>query len=272
MYNKKEREKASMDWWESLTVDESISFLQKYKIHGHDLGCNAEDVLWIWEEENKPEPKIEESIIDIMSQFCQIYGSYGSISSFLGSAINAEDKRKNPYEDLNNGFNLRPIERKGKDGEPIENENKYSHLYRGDKLISTEIFRKGGIGGKFKDGYCELLHYKPESDPKKSSEGYTFGRWCIVNESGSIMFEQENSLDHPTLVGGRILQYKDFLIDLVTGKKIAPKGSSSIKGWNSLIIEHRYDWYAKELDFDMPIGIYKIDLQTAKVTKIDDIK
>ena len=265
--------KLAEQWWDSLESDEHISYLKKYKIYGHDLGCNADDIFWIWEEENKPEPK---ESIDDMENIFQILGSMNSqnsISSFFNSFFNSlesEKKLKYPYEDLGDGFNLRPIKLTDDKGNLIPNSDKYCQLYHGDRKLSTGIFRKGGIGGKFRDGYCELLHYYPETDPKKSSNGLSFGLWVIVNSEGSIVFRSTGSLSYPRHIAGRIASYDNYIYDLETGTAIAPKSSTMIEGKTSMIIEHLYDWYNK--DVKLPLGIYKIDYKTAEVIKIDDKK
>jgi len=262
--------KLAEQWWLSLSYEYGISLLKKHNMYVHDWSLESHDILYIWESEGSPNP--EENI----SNFVKLLGSMNSqnsISSIFHSFFNSlesEKKLKNPYEDLGGGFNLRLIEITDDKGNLIPNSDKYCQLYHGDRKLSTGIFRKGGIGGKFRDGYCELLHYYPETDPKKSSNGLSFGLWVIVNSEGSIVFRSTGSLSYPRHIAGRIASYDNYIYDLETGTAIAPKSSTVIEGKTSMIIEHLYDWYNK--DVKLPLGIYKIDYKTAEVIKIDDKK
>lgn len=183
----------------------------------------------------------------------------------------SEPKETYPYERLGDEYELRPIEMKDSTGKAIVNRENYSHLYHKGLKISNEVFRKGGMGGIFKDGYCELIHYTPETNPEKSSKGFSFGTFIIINHLGDIVLKGGKfSSDHPHHIGGHLASIKDYIYDLRTGKAISPKSSSAVVGKNSIIIEHRYEWYNKEVT--LPLGIYQIDFKTAEIIKIDDTK
>jgi hypothetical protein len=77
-------------------------------------------------------------------------------------------------------------------------------------------------------------------------------------------------LDYPYHIGGHLGSIGNYIYDLRTGKAIAPKSSTTITGINCIIVEHRYDWYDKEVK--LPLGIYRIDFQTAELTKLDEVK
>lgn len=193
-----------------------------------------------------------------------------SFAESLFGVLSKKKEKENPYQNLGSGYELRPIEMTDEKGNYIPNTNKYSNLYFKGEKISEEVFRKGGLGGDYKDGYFDLIHYTKEKDPKKSDNGFSFGIHVIVNDKGEIVFRGNGIADYPSHIGGHLLSSKDYIYDLRTGKAIAPKGASTIRGTNFIIIEHRYSWYDKEIN--LPLGIYKIDLKTAEITKIDDIK
>ena len=190
-------------------------------------------------------------------------------SMFLSSGYTFTQEEKSPHEKLGDGYELRPIDITI-DNKLIENTSKYSNLYKDGVKVCDKIFRKGGFGGKTKDGYIELIHYIRETNKEKSDRyGFSFGKHVIINTNGDIVLEGKNSLDYPYHYGGNIGHLNNELYDLRTGTIIAPKCSNTITGKNSIIIEHRYDFTSK---FKLPLGIYKIDLFTCELTKIDEIK
>ena len=183
-----------------------------------------------------------------------------------------EPQEKYPYERLGDGYEMRPIELLAEGGQIVlDNKMKYSHLYHNGLKVSDEVFRVGGMGGKFKGDYCDLIHYTQEKPHTEDRLGFSFGTFVIINKSGDIVMRGGTfSSDHPYIIGGHLASKGDYIYDLRSGKAIAPKGSTRIDGAKSLIVEHRYDWYNKEVQ--LPLGIYAIDYFTAEIVKIDDIK
>lgn len=182
-----------------------------------------------------------------------------------------EPVEKYPYEKLGDGLELRPITLYEDDNKTIiENRDKYSHLYNKGIKVSDEIFRLGGTGGKFKYGYCELIHYTKTKKTKDNRRGFTSGTFVIINESGKICLQGGQYSDHPHHIGGHIASIGNYIYDLRTGKAIAPKSSTMITGLNCAIIDHKYSWYDKEIK--LPLGIYKIDYKTAEITLLDNVK
>jgi len=151
----------------------------------------------------------------------------------------------------------------------------YGYLYKDGKQLSETIFRKGGMGGEFKDGYNLLLKYE-KGEIKKDKNGkdyqtYTSGYWVIVNTMGEIVMEDNESFSHNLYhQGGIIASKKDFYYNLLTGEKIMVKSSSVIDGKKFIIVEHRYDWYGKNEGFKT--GVYQINKQTGEVIKLDETK
>jgi len=209
-----------------------------------------------------------ENPMEALEAFTQIM-SNGGFSRIFGGMF--EEKEKYPYERLGNGYELRPIELTKKESEDSHTVNSnYCHLYHNDLKVSNLIFRKGGTGGKFKDGYCKLIHYVRTKEPKKNNSGFSFGTHVIINHLGEIVLGAPSSLDYPSHIGGHLGSIKNYIYDLRTGKAIAPKSSTSIIGANCIIIEHRYDWYDKEVK--LPLGIYRIDFDTCELLLLDVIK
>ena len=181
-----------------------------------------------------------------------------------------EPKPVNPYESLNDGFELRPIELTE---EESKNQRivglKYSHLYKDGVKVSDEIFRKGGLCHGFKEGYCGLIHYTRTKEPKKSDSGFSFGNHVIVNTEGKICLEGKG-LDYPYHSGGNVGSVGDYYYNLLTGEMICRRPSSVITGVECLYLEHRYNFDYYEVK--IPVGVYKLNKITLELTKIDEIK
>ena len=210
--------------------------------------------------------KETKQILDYMS----LLSSPGFYSIFGGMVQDMQPK--SPFENLGDGYELRPIELSKKEQENSRIvELKYSHLYHNGLKVSDEIFRKGGMGGKYKDGYCELIHYTRTKEKEKNDYGFSFGTFVIINHLGEISLQGGRfSSDHPHHIGGHLASIGHSIYDLRTGKIIAVKSSTTMVGESSIIIEHRYDWYDKEKI--LPLGIYQINFHTAMITKIDNVK
>lgn len=218
--------------------------------------------------QNKKEHLDIENPMEMLATFTQMMGS-GALHNFFGGLTRTETE-KYPHERLGDGYELRKIEILAEGGQfVVENREKYSHLYHNDLKVSDEVFRKGGTGGKFKDGYCSLIHYVEKEPHTEKKHGFDFGTHVIINHLGEIVMGRKG-LDYPSHIGGHLASINNYIYDLRSGAAIAPKSSTAIIGTNYIIIEHRYDWYDKEVK--LPLGIYKIDFQTAEITKIDEVK
>jgi hypothetical protein len=123
------------------------------------------------------------------------------------------------------------------------------YLFKNDRIISNQLFRIGGLGGEFKDGFCKLINYTKE-------DGY-YGKHCIINNKGKIVFIQKNSLDYPYHVGGIIAKLNSEYFNLNTGELIV-SGDSSIESKDYLFVDNRYKKEFEE-------GVYKIDKRTGQV-------
>jgi hypothetical protein len=205
---------------------------------------------------------------DLLTTLTQMI-SLRDYSRFFGSKL-FEEKEKYPHERLGDGYELREIEIKDEKGNIIDNRNKYSHLYHNDLKVSEEVFRKGGMGGNFKYGYCSLIHYTQKKPHSENKHGFDYGTHVIINELGDIKMKGGGVSDYPNHIGGHLGSLGNYIYDLRTGEPIAPKSSTTISGMNCIIVEHKYDWYDKEVK--LPLGVYRIDFKTAEITKIDEVK
>jgi hypothetical protein len=193
-----------------------------------------------------------------------LMGGLGISPALFGVGERDEEAEAIAFRKLGNGFELRPLD--------IEN-NKYEyfHLYKDGVKVSDEVFRRGGLGSDFRDGYCGLIHYEPKKDKKRYPEGFGDLNHVLVNEKGEIVLRSQG-LDYVHHVGGNVGLVKHAYYNLLTGEAIMPKVDKSIKGTNFLIVEHRYSWdYVKKV-IDVPVGVYNINLLTCEVIKIDDIQ
>jgi len=176
----------------------------------------------------------------------------------------------NPYESLNDGFELRPIEILAEGGQfVLDNKNKYSYLYKDGVKVSDEIFRKGGLCHGFRDGYCTLIHYVLEKEHEEKRLGFSSGDSVIINTEGKICLSR-TGLDYPYHTGGNVGSVGNYYYNLLTGEKICYRPSSVITGKEFIYLEHRYNFDYYEVK--IPVGVYKLNKITLELTKIDDIK
>jgi len=189
--------------------------------------------------------------------------------SIFGGMPFGEPEEKHPYERLGDGYELRPIEMVDAQGNPVENREKYSHLYWEGSKVCDLVFRKGGMGGTFKDGYCALIHYVQKKPHTEKSHGFDFGIHVIINKLGDICLSGTGISSYPSHCGGNLGKLKDTYYNLATGEEVLTCSSSgSTDGKNYIFVDHRYDWYNKSL----PLGIYRIDKRTCEYEKVDDTK
>jgi len=212
--------------------------------------------------------KETKQMLDVMTLASEMAFNGGLYNIFGG--LTKEPKKINPYEDLNDGFELRPIKLSKEESENSRIVGlKYSHLYKDGVKVSDEIFRKGGLCSGFKEGYCELIHYTRTKEPKKNDEGFSFGSSAIVNTNGKICLSKVG-LDYPYHSGGNVGSVGDYYYNLLTGEKICHRPSSVITGVECLYLEHRYNFDYYEVK--IPVGVYKLNKNTLELTKIDEIK
>ena len=207
-------------------------------------------------------------MLDVMTLASQMV--FNGDLGYIFGGLPKEPKPVNPYEDLNDGFELRPIEILAEGGQfVLENTNKYSHLYKDGVKVSDEIFRKGGLCHGFKDGYCTLNHYVLEREHEEKRLGFSSGESVIINTDGKICLSRDG-LDYPYHSGGNVGSMGNYYYNLLTGEKICFRPSSVIMGGEYLYLEHRYNFDYYEVK--IPVGVYKLNKITLELTKIDEIK
>jgi hypothetical protein len=212
--------------------------------------------------------KETKQMLDVMTLASEMISNGGLYSIFGG--LTKKPKPVNPYQSLNDGFELRPIKLSKKESEnPRIVESKYSHLYKDDVKVSDEIFRKGGLCHGFKEGYCGLIHYIRTKEPKKSDSGFSFGDSVIIDTKGKICLSR-TGLDYPYHVGGNVGSVGNYYYNLLTGEKICYRPSSVIVGVECLYLDSRYNFDYYEVK--IPFGVYKLNKITLELTKIDEIK
>lgn len=211
--------------------------------------------------------KETKQMLDVMTLASEMISNGGLYSIFGG--LTREPKTVNPYQSLNDGFELRPIKLSKK---KFENsrvvESKYSHLYKDGVKVSDDIFRKGGLCSGFKEGYCGLIHYTRTKQSKNNDSGFSFGDSVIINTEGKICLEGKG-LDYPYHSGGNVGSVGNYYYNLLTGEKICYRPSSVITGVECLYLEHRYNFDYYEVK--IPVGVYKLNKITLELTKIDEI-
>lgn len=208
--------------------------------------------------------KTKEEIDDIFKSFGNNFNDALKISELLFGHEPRKDYLPEDCIDLGEGFYLKPLIIK-------DNRNKYSYLYFKGQQLSTEIFRQGGMSRGFKDGYCMLIHYIPRKPTKENPDRFSSGIHCIIDKSGAIIIE--SSKNTPYHIKGCIASVGKVFYNLKTGEIIGIRTVDSyIDSRNLIIFEHRYDFDCYKMEFDMPLGIYQINVYTGEVTKLDDIK
>jgi hypothetical protein len=215
--------------------------------------------------------KNKEHEIDPLSAFKIIteMAVNGNLSRFFGGS--SQSQQKSPYENLKNGFELRPIEMKDSEGNSVENRESYSHLFRNGVQIGSKVFRKGGLSNGFRDGYCDLILYTQKEPHTQKRHGFDFGIHVIINESGDIVLSGEGITSYPHHCGGNLGKLKDCYYNLITKEPIIECSSSEhIDGKTHIFVTHKYDWYSKIVK--MPLGVYQINKMTCEITKIDEVK
>ena len=173
------------------------------------------------------------------------------ISTLFSGMISENAPKEYGVEDLKDGFSLRFIpEKLMKKIFKKHSSDNYSYLYKDGKKVSDNIYRKGGMGNGFRDGYCALILYK--------GDGSDYGTHVLIDSEGDIALSQVKSGDHLYHKRGVIATMGSIYYNLLTGEPITT-GSSSISSDDYIFVECRYD-YSNSFEK----GVYKIDHKTGE--------
>ena len=176
-----------------------------------------------------------------MRAYLSVFGASVS-GTFLDGLFDenfGEPKPKLPGTDLGHGLRLLPIEltEEEQKNKHIVN-SEYSHLYKDGIKVSDDIYRKGGMGGYFSDGYCELLWYQREKKSKKSSDVFSSSLHVLINLQGKIVLKTTSICDYPYHVGGIVCNIGSKYYNLENGKMFFECSSQSgLKSSSSYFLE-----------------------------------
>jgi hypothetical protein len=200
----------------------------------------------------------ERRVKEIFSAFLKMSGTY------MGGGIFEEpetSKQKPTGESLKDGYELRPVLLLDKKGAPMRESDRYSHLYHNGSLVSSEVFRKGGMCKGFREGYCSLIHYVKD---KNTESGWSSGTHVIVNFRGEIVLVGRG-LDSPRHLGGNTGAINKTFYNLLNGGVIFEDATETIVSKKYIFISHEYSWKNK-----MPLGVYRVDKKTCVLEMLDE--
>ena len=196
-------------------------------------------------------------IDQIFNDFARINFGNGVIENFFNTIFDFDIGPQIPKtgDDLKNGFTLKWIV--DKEGKSVR--NNYGYLCKDGIQICNTVFRKGGMCGGFKDGFCSLILYTPNDSP----EGYSSGTHVIVDETGKVCLSADNMLDYPYHIKGVVGKLGNIYYNLKTGEVILD-GSFNSATYASKSIESEKYLFAEGSKV-----VYQIELSTGKLTIIE---
>lgn len=144
----------------------------------------------------------------------------------------------------------------------VGRQDDYLRIYRNGELVSDSVYRIGGLGGDFEDGYAMLLKYVEEYygdniTKVKKDKPHLAGHWCIIDEEGNekVVVDQFKS---PCLRGGIIYSMDNNFYNIETGELIC-EGRDSMDSGEFLFVNNPYD---KD---ESKRGVWKVNKVTGDV-------
>jgi hypothetical protein len=120
----------------------------------------------------------------------------------------------------------------------------FIQLYKDGEKVSETLYRFGGFGGEWEDGYMVLLKHLqacyPDSITKnKKSKLHLECRWCIIDQNGveKVIAPCYNSLYH---TGGLIYSSNNNYYNIET-KEHYGSSSECLKSTDFIFINKQYD-------------------------------
>jgi hypothetical protein len=144
--------------------------------------------------------------------------------------------------------------------------SKLFRLYHNDTKISEELFDSDVLGSKFKSGYVKLLHYGIIEKLELPC------RHVLVNSEGDIVLS--SCFSSPHHVGGNLAILDRALYDLRSGTTETPIIEVPTDYFFSkkyMIARYLYGTKGNSSLMSLERGIYKINLETIQIEKIDDL-
>jgi len=148
----------------------------------------------------------------------------------------------------------------------------FVNIYKDGVKISDTLYRVGGIGGSFKDGYIMLLKYieafyskdimKMCGKDAPKNNRHLDGNWCILNEDGEEKVNFFKSIDSAYLQGGVIYSNKGKYYNIETGELYC-YANTSMSTENYLFLHNGYD------NDKSKRGVLKIDKKTGEFELIN---
>jgi hypothetical protein len=117
-----------------------------------------------------------------------------------------------------------------------------------EKLVSESLYRKGGLGGKWQDGYMMILKYVEDMYDKNLTKDMTHAkrhhldaRSCIINKQGKEMFVQDGGIDHAYLQGGVVYSVGDGYYNIETGELYCRSYSRKLESDEFIFLDISWD-------------------------------
>jgi hypothetical protein len=194
----------------------------------------------------------EENSINMKKSMNNILATYMAMAGGLPitNRYDEEAERKRERQ-CGEGIELVPVpEDELGELDPRGKRTDFSYLYKDGKKLSDDIFRKGGMGGTYKDGYIGLMKYNPETKSEND--------WVMVDTEGNVVYTQKNRFGSLYHQGGIIVSDDNKLYNIKTGDMIVDH-TAKISSRDFLFVE--VIWSSNGFES----GVYKIDKQTAEI-------
>ena len=126
----------------------------------------------------------------------------------------------------------------------------------GDKISDT-LYRVGGFGGDFKDGYCQLIKYVEDFYDDSittdiNRKRHLAGCWCVINTKGKEIFVSDRFETFYHL-GGVIFKSGKSFINVETKERFLTGERKYMQSKDFVFIDNLYDMDKSKR------GIYKIN-------------
>ncbi len=122
--------------------------------------------------------------------------------------------------------------------------NDFIYIYKDGVKLNDTLYRKGGMGGEFKDGYMLLLkhieaYYEDSITKDKNRKRHLSDAWCILDTNGieKVNFKKFES---PYLSGGQIYSLDQKYYNIETGEFYC-KAYTSITSSQFIFLDNQFD-------------------------------